>query len=202
MDGPFSQAVIPARWIVALILLPIENLQTQGGSCGLTEWRTFFREPAMANNEMIVSKQRPLMESRPHFSLTMMGTVYVFLLISLAALMIGLFFARVGAWPVLVYTLIVLMALRLGFQHVWMRSGDYERLWLEDDDLLVEVCELGTTTQHRFNRYWTQIRACSTLPGYCSHLLISAYGRQSRLGRHMNSTQRMELARNVKKHLR
>lgn len=115
--------------------------------------------------------------------------------------MIGLFFAQVGAWPVLMYTLLVLMGLRLGFQHVWMRSGDYERLWFEDDDLLVEVCELGTTKQHRFNRYWAQIKACSSLPGFCTHLTISAHGQQAHLGRHMNSEQRLFFAKQLKKYL-
>ncbi len=142
-----------------------------------------------------------LMESRPHFSLSMMGTVYVFLLISLVGLMIGLFFTWVGAWPVLIYTLLVLMGLRLGFQRVWMRSGDYERLWLEDDELLVEICELGVAKQHRFKRYWTQVQAWSSLPGFCTHLTISSHGQQAYLGRHMNSEQRQAFARQLKKHL-
>jgi uncharacterized membrane protein len=93
------------------------------------------------------------------------------------------------------------MGLRLGFQHVWMRSGDYERLWIENDDLLVEIRELGVTKQHRFNRYWAQITACSTSPGCCSHLLISVNGLHTRLGRHLTHEQRLVVARQLKNHL-
>lgn len=156
----------------------------------------------METQAITTAESAGLLESRPHFSLTMMGAVYVFLLISLVALMIGLFFAKAGAWPVLVYTLLVLMGLRLGFQHAWRQSGDYERLWFEQDDLRVEIRQSGVTTQHRFNRYWTEIKACADVPGNCSGFVLSSHGRHARLGRHMNSAERLDFARRLKQRLR
>jgi len=140
--------------------------------------------------------------TRPNQSLSMMGTVYVFLVISLIALIVGMAFAMVGAWPVLIYTLAVLIALRLGFQQVWMHAGDYEQLWVEDDKLLVEVCELGQKQTYQFSRYWAGIKARYEPGGDCTHLVIFSHGNEIHLGRHMSSHQRLACLAKLKSVLR
>ncbi len=152
----------------------------------------------MADHDMAAVPDRFSITLRPNCSLSMMATVYVFLVISLVALVVGMAFARVGAWPVLAYTLAVLMGLRLGFQQVWRQSGDYEQLWVEDDKLLIEICTLGNTQRHAFNRHWVGVKAHIDPAGTCSHLVVFSHGKEVRLGRHTNSHDRLSLLSQLK----
>lgn len=155
----------------------------------------------MVDRDITAPSEKFSITLRPHCSLSMMATVYVFLMISLVALIVGMAFAKIGAWPVLVYTLAVLMGLRLGFQQVWRQSGDYEQLWIEDDKLLVEVCTLGTTHHHEFIRHWAGVKAHIEPGGTCSHLVVFSHGKEIQLGRHVSSHDRLSLMDQLKSRL-
>ncbi len=128
---------------------------------------------------------------RPNRSLSMMATVYAFLAIALVVGVIGVAFARIGAWPVLVYAMIVVTALRLGFQQVWRHVDDYERLMIEQEKLLIETCELGICKRFEFNRYWAALRLEQSA-GYGARLMVRSHGQEVEFGRHMTAMQRQD----------
>lgn len=103
-----------------------------------------------------------------------------------------------GAWPVLPFAGIEMVALYLAFRHVARHCTDYERVTIEDDRVDVEVVDGGRSACFGFNRYWTQV-VCA---GDGSRLALRSHGRELEIGRHMNREERLGLAYRLKSGLR
>ena len=75
---------------------------------------------------------------------------------TLAALSLGfaLGFAAAGAWLVLPYSAIEIAVLAVAFAYVERRAGDWERLTVSDDRVIVERSIGGRATRHEWNRPW------------------------------------------------
>lgn len=140
--------------------------------------------------------------SRPNNSLSAPGTVLLFLVIALFALAIALGFSLVGAWPVIIFTIFVLLGLSAGFQHVLQHAGDYERLTLSGDKLHVELSELGRLQQREMNACWVGIMAGYMPDGDCRWLALRSHGKEIVFGRHLTSEERLRVRHLLKTRLR
>jgi uncharacterized membrane protein len=77
----------------------------------------------------------------------------------LAAVSLGLALAFVaaGAWPVLPYSVLEISVLGLAFAWIERRSGDWERLTIAGDRVIVEREMGGTQSRREFNRWWLRV---------------------------------------------
>lgn len=139
--------------------------------------------------------------ARPNNSLSPMATLCVFSIISLITLIFSLGFVLIGAWPVLPFAGTELLALGLGFYHIWRHTGDFERLTMDDDKVIVETHEPGRDKRVELSGYWARVVLDCMPDGYCRRLALRSHGREVEFGRHMTSEERLSLALQLKPRL-
>jgi uncharacterized membrane protein len=70
---------------------------------------------------------------------------------------IAIGFACIGAWPVLPFAGIEILALAGAFYVNGRHAADYERIALSGGKLVVEASEAGCLQRHEFNPQWLRI---------------------------------------------
>lgn len=77
----------------------------------------------------------------------------------LAAVSLGvaLAFVAAGAWPVLPYSVLEIGVLGFAFAWIERRSGDWERLTVAGDRVIVEREVAGQQSRREFNRRWLRV---------------------------------------------
>ena len=123
--------------------------------------------------------------------------VIVFALLSLT---IALSFLSLGLWLVLPFAglEILVVGVVIGLS---IRSGkDYEAITVDDKHVEITFSRNRRLEEHRFQRYWTQVRLT---PGGSrlqpSRLWIGSHGRYVELGRDMAENAREQLAVHLKR---
>lgn len=126
-----------------------------------------------------------MVRSRPNCSMSWLGTVYLVMLISLCLMVVAIGFTLVGAWPVIIFAIVTIICISLGFQYVWRKSSDYEHLTIQEGKLSIEFNEDGKTSRKELNAYWVRV-AMETMPdGNCRRLALCAHGKEIDFGRHL-----------------
>src|SRR4029453_15025288 len=81
----------------------------------------------------------------------------VFGALAAVSLILAAVFAVVGAWPVLPYSVLEIVLLGCAFYYVERRAGDWERLTVAGDRVVVEQVSGGERRRREFNRYWLRV---------------------------------------------
>jgi len=145
--------------------------------------------PLTANFELV---------ARPNRSLTAECKLLAVGAIGLISLIIALFFALMGAWLVLPFAGIELMAVAYAFYYVHCHSYDYERITIADDQVSIESKSYKTYRQTCFNRYWVSVFLKPT-PSGDQLLFFRSHGKEVMFGRSfMTSEERVKLASQLK----
>jgi uncharacterized membrane protein len=139
--------------------------------------------------------------ARPNCSLSPAGTLCVFTIIVLISLSLSFSLLLIGAWPVLPFAVTELIALGYCFYHVLRHSGDFERLTMDDDKVIVEIHEPGQDKRTELNGYWAKMVIDCMPDGYCRRLALRSHGREVEFGRHMTSEERLQLVDQLKPRL-
>ncbi|MGH8346951.1 MAG: DUF2244 domain-containing protein [Pseudomonas sp.] len=136
--------------------------------------------------------------AQPNNSLTTSGRYLVLGFIFTVCFGISLVFAAFGAWLILPFAGLEMLVLFLAFRYMDSRSGDYERLTLSGDRVLLEYMEQGKIERFEFNRCWAQV--VSDAAG--SRLALRSNGREVEFGRYLTREKRAEFARQLKRKIR
>lgn len=137
--------------------------------------------------------------ARRNNSLSSSGRLLVFGFVFFVSVGIGLAFTLVfGAWLILPFAGIEMLALYLAFRIIDRHAGDYERVAIEGDRLQVEVADGGRVSRFGFNRIWAQVVCADD----GSRLALRSHGREIEIGRHLNEEQRLAVASRLKRELR
>lgn len=134
--------------------------------------------------------------TRPNCSLSRSGAVRVIGCLAAFSLSIALAFALAGAWMVLPFAGLELLALAYAFYLIRCHAGDYESITISGDRLAVEKHDYKNTSQVVFHRYWAQI-VLRDAPGGEQRLWLRSHGKEVEIGRYMNNEQRLVLARQL-----
>ncbi len=123
------------------------------------------------------------------------------LLATMAVLSFGiaLAFACFGAWMILPFAGVEMLALATAFYLVGRHAADHERIEMQDGLLTVRVHEAGRNTEYRFNPAWTNLvveEAPRTM-----RLAIRSRGMELEIGRHLDRGRRSALAAELKHRL-
>ena len=137
--------------------------------------------------------------AKPNCSLSSKERLGVVVLIASFSLMIATGFVLAGAWLVLPFAGLELLALGFAFYYINCHSGDYESITIEGDKLAIEKHSYKKTSEIVFNRYWARV-LLRDLPGGDQALLLRSHGKEVEFGRYfMNNDQRLALAEQLKK---
>jgi len=95
--------------------------------------------------------------SRRNASLARRERRTAFGLAAAASLSVALAFAVAGAWPVLPYAALEIALLGAAFAWVERRAGEWERVTVAGDRVIVERAGRGRCERREFNRWWLRV---------------------------------------------
>lgn len=136
-------------------------------------------------------------------SISPAGLFRVFALLALAIIGIGAGFAVAGAWLILPFAGLEVLALGMAFLLSGRHAADYERIELEHGRLTVEVGEGPRTARYAMDACAARVAVCREAWGYGVPRvhLRGAHG-SVELGRHLDGERRVELAAELTRRLR
>jgi uncharacterized membrane protein len=123
-----------------------------------------------------------------------------FWLVAVPSGLIAAGFAALGAWPILPFIGLELAALFVAFRCFARAAGDYERVTIRGDRLVVEAHTRGRVRRFESNRYWTQVvvrrdvRSCQ--------VALRSHGREIEFGTLLDEGARLAAARRLQDLLR
>jgi uncharacterized membrane protein len=122
-------------------------------------------------------------------SISPAGLACVFAALAALAAAIAIGFALVGAWLILPFAGLEIVALAVAFVMVARHAGDYERIALEAGRLRVEVADGDSLAQHELDAQRVRIHLKDD-----QRLLVQAAQQEVEIGRHLEAEKRVELA--------
>jgi len=123
----------------------------------------------------------------------------VLALAACVSLGIAVGWAYFGAWPVLPFAGVEILALATAFYLNGRHAADYERVTLVEGRLLVEASNAGRVQRHEFNPRW--LRLDERRFGCELHLLLRSRGNELEIGRHLDTDRRVSLAGHLRRSL-
>jgi uncharacterized membrane protein len=136
-------------------------------------------------------------EVRRGGSLSRRGRICLVGSLALVCTVISVPFAWLGAWLILPFAGLDVLLLGIALVFLAKRDQDYERVTIEGDRVLVELCDLGQVRRMEFNRHWAQV-VWRRDQGRGGELALRSHGREICLGRHLAPLQRKALAEQLK----
>jgi uncharacterized membrane protein len=145
--------------------------------------------------------------ARPNNSLSVDDSVKLLAALAGIALVVALGFLHIGAWLVLPFAGLEIMAFAYAFHTVYLHADDFESITIENDRVVVEKRNVKEITTTVFQRYWAQVNVRDVTMikgsnGKCG-LFISSHGNEVEFGRNfINDEQRSQLARDLRQKLK
>jgi uncharacterized membrane protein len=151
-----------------------------------------------------VARELPFRDGNAGFSLILKrncsispaGLAGVFVALAAVVLAIGAAFAAAGAWLVLPFAGLEVLALGAAYLAYARRAADYERIELAAGRLTVEVADAQKTSRYEMEA--RRARVCVEEDG----VVLRGAGKELRLGRHLDAQRRAEFAGELQKRLR
>jgi uncharacterized membrane protein len=120
----------------------------------------------------------------------------VFAALAVAVLGIGVGFAMAGAWLILPFAGLEVIALGAAFVLQARHATDYERIELAGGRLRVEVGEAERVARYELDSRGARVEMQGP------HVLLSGAGEEVRIGRHLDDEARVRFAAELKNRLR
>ncbi|RTL56061.1 MAG: DUF2244 domain-containing protein [Rhodocyclaceae bacterium] len=113
----------------------------------------------------------------------------------------GIIFFTIGAWPVSLFMGLPIVGLSAAFYSVERHAGDFERITLDGDRLILDRHTLGWDQHLEFNSYWVQVALHPTAVGGGNMLALVSHGKEVAFGQLMSDEERETLGRELKRWL-
>lgn len=145
--------------------------------------------------------------ARPNNSLSPDNSIKLLAGIATVAILIAVGFASIGAWLVLPFAGLEILAFAYAFYTIYLHADDFESITIEEDRVIVEKRNDKESSKTVFQRYWAQVNVRDALKIKGSNgksvLVISSHGNEVEFGRNfINDEQRVLLARDLRKKLK
>lgn len=133
-------------------------------------------------------------------SISPAGLLCVFAALSVACLAIGIGFAVAGAWLILPFAGLEIVALGVAFVAYARHAADYERIERAGGRLTLEVVEAQRIA--RYELEWGRAQVwLEKGDGYGARVLLRGAGEELEIGRHLDAESRVELAAELSRRL-
>ena len=133
---------------------------------------------------------------KPNSALTADNKIKVVVLLAIIPLLIGVGFSLIGAWLVLPFVGLEILALAIAFYYINNHEADYESISIDGDSLVVERSAAQQVSQEVVNSYWVKILQ-HKLPNGELHLYLQSHGKEIEVGRYLTRKQRELLAKQL-----
>lgn len=138
--------------------------------------------------------------ARRNNSLSSTHRMWIFACVCAFSMAIALVFTVFGAWPVMPFTGIEMAVLYTAFRYIERHASDYEIIAIMEDRVRIESRVGSEIRCVEFNRHWAQL---VTNDGSGEpRLALRSHGRDVEFGRHLTSTDRERVARELREQLR
>ena len=134
---------------------------------------------------------------KPNSALSAVSKQRIIILLTLIPCIIGIVFCFLGAWPILPFVGLEVVALAYAFFYINKHEADYESISIEGESLIVERCVAENISQHVINSYWVKV-VQHELPNGELHLYLQSHGKELEVGRYLTRKQRELLAKQLK----
>ena len=136
--------------------------------------------------------------TRPNCSLSSAGRLLFFCVMLLFSSVIAVGFALVGAWLILPFAGLEVLALGLAIYYISCHVSDYERIVISGGTMVVEVRNHKIVHRVEFQRCWVQtVLLPASGQGKC-RVWVRMHGQEMELGRFIDDEGRVELARQIR----
>lgn len=135
---------------------------------------------------------------KPNCSLTVDSKRKVVLLLTIIPCCIAIGFAMLGAWLVLPFVGLEIVALGFAFYYVNSHESDYESISIDGNSLVVERGSRQHVSQFELNPYWVTVQRRELANGELQLYLLS-HGKSIEVGRYLTRKQREVLADQLQK---
>jgi uncharacterized membrane protein len=123
-----------------------------------------------------------------------------FWLLALVSGLIASAFASIGAWPIVPFAGLEVAVLYVAFRRFSRDVGDYERVTIRGDSLIVECNTRGHVRRFESNRYWTQVVVRRDVRSL--KVALRSHGREIEFGTLLGDDARLAAARQLQDLLR
>ncbi len=135
---------------------------------------------------------------RPNNSLSPLNSLKLLVVLSVLALLVALSFVSVGAWLVLPFAGLELIAFAYAFYYLSLRANDFETVTVVGDTVIVERFGYKQSSKAEFQRYWAQVTLRKQINGM-NALFIGSHGKEVEFGHgFINDEQRISIAKELK----
>jgi uncharacterized membrane protein len=140
--------------------------------------------------------------ARPNASLSPEGSLKLLVVLAIVMLVVSVGFIHIGAWLVMPFAGLELLAFAIAFHYVNLHSADFESITIEADRVVVEKRDYRNESSTVFQRYWTQVSLRESFGGR-SALYIGSHGKEVEFGKHLiDDEQRIVVMRELKQKLK
>jgi uncharacterized membrane protein len=137
--------------------------------------------------------------SRRNDSLGSRARWRLFAVLCAASLGMGLTFAALGAWLVLPYSVVEMGVLCWAFSWIERHAGDWERVTVQGDRIVVERNRAGTRTERELSRFWTHLELEDHAGNRTPRLVLRHRGETLRFGDELTAQERAAIARDLRR---
>jgi uncharacterized membrane protein len=137
--------------------------------------------------------------SRRNDSLGSRARWTLFAALCAVSLGMGLTFAALGAWLVLPYSVVEMGVLCWAFSWIERRAGDWERVTVRGDRILIERNRAGLRTQRELSRFWTRVEVERDARSRNARLVLRHRGESLRFGDELTAQERDTVARDLRR---
>lgn len=135
---------------------------------------------------------------RPNNSLSSLNSLKLLIVLATLTLVIALGFVHAGAWLVLPFAGLELLAFAAAFYYLRLHANDFEMITIAGDKVVVEKHAYRDSSKAEFQRYWARVSLRKQDNGV-SALFIGSHGKEVEFGRgYINEEQRISLAKELK----
>lgn len=150
----------------------------------------------------VVSADGSVIVAKPNNSLSPEGFIWLFAAIAALSITVAVGVSLSGAWLVLPFAGFEIIAFACAFHYVLLHYGDYERISLTGNQIVVEKQICQHSEKFTFERYWAKVTLRNNEEGNC-RIFIGSHGKEVEFGsRFMDNDQRLTVARQLKQQLK
>ena len=118
--------------------------------------------------------------------------------LAIIALIVALSFVHIGAWLVLPFAGLEILAFGFAFYYIGLHMHDVETITIVEDMVVIETKGYQKNGRTEFNRYWAQVNLRKQQNG-AHALFIGSHGKEVEFGRgFINEEQRASIAKELK----